>query len=319
MEKDKKNPSVIGRVGVLMGGCSSERPISLKSGKAIFESLKEYGCNVAAIDVNSDIDEEIAALIKNAKIDVAFIALHGRLGEDGRIQAILDAMRIPYPGSGVEASRVALNKILSQEIFNKNNIPVPDYIALRKGEAMDLNGIAKALKKFPVVVKPASEGSSIGITMVENMDGLQPAIEKAFQYDAQVLIECFIEGRELTVGILDEKPLPAIEIRPKSKFFDFEAKYQAGMTEYIVPAQLSRDVGAKVQAMGLQAHRALGCRNFSRVDIMLDKQNNPFVLEVNTIPGFTATSLLPKAAKVAGLDFTQLCLKLINLAYAKQK
>lgn len=310
--------NTLGHIGVLMGGCSSEREISLKSGKGVFTALKDYGCQVSALDITSQEESAILSLLKSAKIDVAFIALHGQLGEDGTIQAILEKANIPYTGSGVKASRIAINKITTQNLLKANHIPVAEYYIIKKGDAA-VDKICKSIKNFPVVVKPANQGSSIGITLVESAKGLSTALEDAFRYDAEVLVERYIEGKELTVGILDEKALPVVEIRPKNKFFDFTAKYQAGMTEYIVPAEIPQDVSVKVQKAALAAHKAAGCSDMSRVDVMLDSQNNPFVLEINTIPGFTATSLLPKAAKADGLEFTGLCLKLVELAYRKQR
>lgn len=316
----KINSSGFGHIGVLMGGYSSEREISLKSGKAIFEALKAHGCRVSPIDIILQDEEAILSMLMGSQIDVAFIALHGHLGEDGVIQSVLEKMNIPYTGSGVEASRLALNKVSAQDIFKRNHIPVPGYDIVSKGHRFNVDQVIDRVGSLPVVVKPSSQGSSIGITLVENKKDLPAALVKAFEYDTQVLVEQYIHGRELTVGILDKDSLPVIEIRPKSVFFDFNAKYQSGgTTEYIIPAELPADISRQVQKVAYQAHEALGCCDFSRVDVMLDQGNNPYVLEVNTIPGFTATSLLPKAAKVSGLDFTQLCLKLIELAYKKQK
>ncbi|HOW34809.1 MAG TPA: D-alanine--D-alanine ligase [Candidatus Omnitrophota bacterium] len=306
-----------GHIGILMGGCSSEREISLKSGTAIYNALKNCNCQVTALDIASEDEARILSLVRNAGIDVAFIALHGRLGEDGTIQSILEKAKIPYTGSGVTASRLALNKVSAQNIFRKNNIPVPDYIVIRKKDSGDSQKFLDKVNGFPVVVKPANQGSSIGITLVKEKKDLTPALKLAFQYDDEILIERYISGRELTVGILDETPLPVIEIKPKGSFFDFESKYQPGMAEHIVPAVIPPPVAKAVQDFALKAHQSLGCRHLSRVDVLLDKENNPYVIEINTIPGFTATSLLPDAAKHAGLDFSQLCLKLIALAYGK--
>lgn len=316
----KANTTGFGHIGVLMGGYSSEREISLKSGKAIFEALKTHGCRVSPIDILLQDEEAILSLLMGSQIDVAFIALHGHLGEDGVIQSIIEKMNIPYTGSGVEASRLALNKVSAQAIFKKNQIPIPGYEVVSRGQRLNIDKLAGQIGRFPVVVKPSSQGSSIGIALVEDKRNLHEAIAKAFEYDGQVLIEQYIDGKELTVGILGQDSLPVIEIKPKAKFFDFTAKYQsAGATEYIVPAQLPKEVSVQVQKVAYQAHEALGCCDFSRVDVMLDKNNNSYILEVNTIPGFTATSLLPKAAMAAGMDFTQLCLKLVELAYKKQK
>lgn len=313
------NTEKFGRVGILMGGYSSEREISLKSGKAIFEALKTEGLNVIALDITENDEEKIAAQIKEANLDVAFIALHGRLGEDGAIQTILEKLNIPYPGSGPQASRIALNKILAQNLFKKNNMSVAPYVSLNKNKIFNLKDIADQLKSFPLVVKPACEGSSIGIKLVDDINELGVAVKAAFEFGDEVLIEKFIKGRELTVGILDEAPLPVIEIRAKNAFFDFSAKYQSGTTQYIIPARLDEKKTRVIQDMALKAHNVLGCLDFSRVDVMLSQEGTPYVLEVNTIPGFTSTSLLPKAAKEEGISFNQLCLKLLELAYGKKK
>ena len=312
---DNLQATKLGRIGVLMGGTSSERDISLKSGKAVSGALKASGCQVLDLIIDTTDHEPLIAILKEAKIDIAFIALHGRFGEDGTIQAILEDLGIVYTGSGIEASRLAINKARSQEIFKQKNIPVPEFEVIRKNNVQ--GAIHNDTREFPVIVKPSSEGSSIGITLVEKKEDLLSAITKAFEYDEEILVETYIKGRELTVGILDEQSLAVAEIRPKSVLFDFSAKYESGTTEYLVPAPLEEEVSREVQQIGLRAHRALGCRDFSRVDIRLDQQNRPFVLEVNTIPGFTATSLLPKAAKATGIDFPGLCLKLVGLAYAK--
>jgi len=308
-----------GHIGILMGGPSSERDISLKSGQAVYEALKSAGYHVSPIDIPSSKEEEVVALIQAAHINVAFIALHGQFGEDGTIQAILEKMGIPYTGSGVAASRLAVNKIATQTIFQKNNIPIPSHVIVHQEDKPEEDTIIDQLGGLPVVVKPEAEGSSIGITLVQNKNDLKAALREAFRYGPRALVEQYIRGRELTVGILDDKPLSVIEIRPKEKLFDFTAKYQKGLTEYLIPAPLKNGIKENVQRTALQVHRILGCRHFSRVDIMLDEKMKPFVLEVNTIPGFTSMSLLPKAAKQDGYDFAQLCLTLIKLAYEKAK
>ncbi len=307
----------LGHIGVLMGGYSSEREISLRSGKAIAEALHVAGCQVSSIDITCQHPDEISEFIKGFSIDVAFIALHGCLGEDGTIQSILEKMKIPYTGSNVEASRKAINKVSTQKILKEKGVPVAEYIVANRNDKPAIDVLAKRIHSFPVVVKPACEGSSIGVVLVQNKEGLPPALEGAFKYGPEVIIERYIKGRELTVGILDETPLPVIEIKSKSSFFDFSAKYQSGTTEYIVPAQIPEALSQQLKDIALAAHQALGCRHLSRVDIMLDEKNSPFVLEINTIPGFTSTSLLPKAAKVAGLSFADLCLRLTQLAYEK--
>jgi len=309
----------LGRIGVLMGGYSAEREISLKSGTAVAESLKRQGGEVIAIDIMVKDKEKITSLVRSYNLDVAFIALHGRLGEDGAIQSILEEIGVPYTGSGVEASRLALDKVLAQDLFQKSGIQVPAHISLYKQEAAHHAGLIQAIDFYPVVVKPAREGSSIGISLVRAPEGLAEALQKAWKYDDKVLIEQYIQGRELTVGILGDEALAPIEIRPKAEFFDFKAKYSSGATEYIVPAHLPQEVSDNIRQTALAAHRALGCADLSRVDFILAENDAYYVLEVNTIPGFTSTSLLPKAARVMGIDFDRLCLQLAGLAYGKKK
>jgi D-alanine-D-alanine ligase len=307
----------LGKIGVLMGGPSSEREISLKSGKAVYEALIQAGFDAVGIDIKTDGPEENRRLIGACGIDVAFIALHGRFGEDGQIQEILDGMGIPYTGSGANASRLAMDKIASRKIFEASHLAVPGYRQIDK-HSYNANPKDKVNDlTLPVVVKPATHGSSIGLSIVDKEELLPGSLDLAFSFDDRILIEEFVNGRELTVGILEDKALPVIEIIPRKGLFDYEAKYQAGMTEYVVPAQIEDEIARRVQKTALSAHKLLGCYGCSRVDIILSGDNTAFVLEVNTIPGLTATSLLPKAAKVAGIDFLQLCVKLLELAYDK--
>ena len=304
-----------GKIGVLMGGPSSEREISLKSGAAVYEELKKLRVDAVEIDIKTDAIEENMKVLRAHKIDCAFIALHGRFGEDGTIQRILEDLEIPYTGSGVEASKLAMDKVSSLQLFEKSGLMVPKYEVVKN----NTNWNFACAIAFPLVVKPASHGSSIGLSIIDKESDLEQAVNLAFSFDDRVIIEEYIKGRELTVGILAEEPLPVIEIVPKKRFFDYEAKYQSGMTEYIVPAELEENITKRVQQAGLKAHNILGCFGCSRVDLMLDKLNLPYILEVNTIPGLTATSLLPKAAKAYGIDFGHLCLRLIGLAYEKNK
>jgi D-alanine-D-alanine ligase len=307
-----------GKIGVLMGGPSTEREISLESGKAVYESLKQSGLEVIAIDINIDSPEENIRLIKSHKIDCAFVALHGRFGEDGQVQEILDNLKIPYTGSGREASKLAMDKIASRKIFEFNGLPVPKYKIVER-ISYNANLQFHNNLELPLVVKPATHGSSIGLSIIDKKEDLNKALDLAFRFDERVLIEEYIKGREVTVGILDDRTLPVIEIVPKKRFFDFEAKYQLGMTDYIVPAKLEEEISKKIQSIAFSAHKLLGCFGFSRVDMILSEDNTPFVLEVNSIPGLTSNSLLPKAAKTIGIEFTQLCIKLIELAYEKAK
>lgn len=305
-----------GKIGVLMGGDSSEREISLKSGKAVYESLKLAGLDVVPIDIKTHDRQPNIRLLKDSGIQCAFIAMHGIFGEDGQLQSILEDVNIPYTGSGVKASHLAMDKAASHEIFENAGLNVPKYKVLNKKTYQP--GIGGLDFPFPVVVKPSANGSSVGLSIVDHPNGLADAIGLAFSFDDTIIIEEFIKGRELTVGILEDAALPVIEIVPKKRFFDYEAKYQSGMTDYKVPACLDKALVEKVQEAGLAAHRSLGCEGYSRVDIILNENNLPFVLEVNSIPGMTATSLLPKAAGVSGIGFGQLCIKLIVLALNKK-
>ncbi len=294
-------------IGVLAGGVSSEREISLRSGRAVYEALKKEGYQVKFLDIFDNIYDTI----KNSRIDAAFLALHGRFGEDGAMQAMLERLKIPYTGSGVKASRLALDKIASKKIFEKRGIPTPRFAVFEKG-ARDIKDAA-AMIGWPVVVKPRLEGSSIGLSVARDIKGLRRAVEKAFKYGDEILLEEFIDGREITVGILGKRALPVVEIITPGGVYDTNAKYRDKRTRYIVPAQLSDRLSKRAQRLGLAAHQSLGCRAISRVDMRVDGDNNIFVLEVNSIPGMTERSLLPKAACAAGISFSQLCVKLLNL------
>lgn len=314
----RKKQDKFGRVGVLMGGHSTERTISLKSGKAVAQALKEEGLELVALDIKTNDVCQNIRFIKDSGIDIAFIALHGRFGEDGGIQQVLEDLDIPYTGSGVMPSRLALDKIASRQIFQIHGLSVPRYkiihkLSHNKYPLLLVNGF-----RFPLVVKPATHGSSIGLSIVDRRRELKRALDLAFSFDEYILVEEYLQGREITVGILNNMPLPVIEIKPKRKFFDYQAKYKAGMTTYIVPAIIKKEVSRRVKQHALLAHRFLGCEGFSRVDMIL-KEEQPYILEVNTIPGLTQASLLPKAARVIGLSFNQLCLRLLELAYEKKK
>ena len=301
-----------GKIGVLAGGPSNERDISLRSGTAVYNALLNEGLDAIFLDVKNDIRE----IIKESSIDVAFIALHGRYGEDGTVQQILKSAGIPYTGSGPQASALAMDKIASKEIFVRNNIPVPKYIVFEKEKFdMDKAGIIG----FPLVVKPQLEGSSIGLSIVKEKGSLKKAIDAAFQYGEKIILEEYIAGRELTVAMLDDKPLPVIEIVAKNKVYDYKAKYNDPTTRYIVPAPIDKDSYKEAGRLGRMAHKVLGCGSFSRVDMMLDKNGDIFVLEVNTIPGMTERSLLPKAAEACGLRFNELCVKILEDALNSYK
>jgi D-alanine-D-alanine ligase len=284
------------RVGVIMGGTSREREISMKTGRAILKALQEEGYDTVAIEVSADLVQRIVA----QPIDVAFIALHGRGGEDGTLQGLLELLQIPYTGSGVLASALAMNKIKAKEIFGYHGIPTPKFIPLQDGT------VDEPPFPPPWVVKPASEGSTIGIDIVMDRAGLAAAVQRARSYDQEVLIERFINGKELTVAILKGEPLPVIEIVPKKGFYDYQAKYTPGQTEYICPARISDRQHAEVQRVGLKAYHALGCSGCARTDIFLNEKGEAFVIEVNTVPGMTETSLVPKAAAHVGISFNRL-------------
>jgi D-alanine-D-alanine ligase len=284
-----------------MGGLSREREISLRTGKAILKALSEKGYTVIAIDVRDDITEKLV----KGKVECAFLALHGRFGEDGAIQGMLELMRIPYTGSGVLASALAMHKIMAKKFFQCEKIPTPAFEAFQKEEIK--RGLQKKISlSLPLVVKPAREGSTLGISIVQREEELSPALEKAGEYDEEIFVEEFMKGREITVGILEEIPLPVIEIVPKSGFYDYHSKYTKGETQYILPARIPREKYLYAQEISLRTFRTLGCSGVARVDLMTDENENPFVIDVNTMPGMTETSLLPKAASYAGIPFEDL-------------
>ena len=295
----------IEKIGVLMGGVSAERAVSLKSGDAITAALRRLGRNVQPIDV----DAEIAQTLRATQVSTAFIALHGGGGEDGSIQGLLETLRIPYTGSGVLASALGMDKEQSCALFAHHGIPTPHSVFVTQKEA------APTLPfDFPVIVKPVSQGSSLGVTRVLRADALEEAMATAFALDARIMIQPYITGQEVQVGILQETPLGAIEIRPKTEFYDYTAKYVPGMSEHLFPALLPPEVYQQVLSLGLAAHQALGCSGVSRVDLLVDQEMNPYVLEVNTLPGMTETSLLPEIARHVGMDFDALVLQILLTA-----
>jgi D-alanine-D-alanine ligase len=299
-----------GRIGVLAGGASNERDVSLRSGNAVYRALLDEGLDAILLDVKNDARD----IIRKSCIDVAFIALHGRFGEDGTIQKLLEDADIPYTGSGVEASRLALDKISSKEIFSRCGIATPRYV-ISEREKFNIDEAGKL--NYPIVVKPQLEGSSIGLSIVSEKRLLKEAADKAFQYGERIILEEYIHGRELTVGILDDKALPVIEIVTEKHLYDYSAKYKDPDTRYLVPAPIDKASYENAQQLGSAAHNALGCSSFSRVDMMMDGSERIFVLEVNTIPGMTERSLLPKAAQAAGLRFGELCVKILKDTLSK--
>lgn len=297
------------KVGVIAGGVSSEREISLRSGQAVFNALKELGYNSVFIDAGPDLCEKIKA----EKIDIAFLVLHGGWGENGAVQGMLEVMGIPYTGSGVLASALAMDKVASKKMFLYHNIPVPNFKVITKKDYLN-SGISQLPFGFPCVVKPANEGSSIGVNIVKDDREFQSAINEAFKYGNRVIIEKFIEGKEIHIGVLGDKVLGGVEVRPKKGFYSYEAKYTKGLTEYILPPEIDESLYEKLKELGLKAHRALDCKGATRIDMIVDQNGNPYVLEVNTIPGMTETSLLPKIASLAGYDFKSLVREILEIS-----
>ena len=292
-----------------MGGLSSEREVSLSSGNAILAALKEKGYNAVAVDVGRD----VAEVLRTSGIEIAFNGLHGKFGEDGAIQGLLELTGIPYTGSGILASAVGMNKILSKLAFKAHGLLVGPYMVVDAGHREHLNE-APSIMAFPLVVKPSSEGSSVGVSLVYNNEELAPAAELAFKYDREILIEKYVPGKEVQVGILGARALGAIEIVPKNVFYDYEAKYKEGMSDHFFPARVPKPVYERVLEAGLTAHRALGCKGYSRVDFIIDDTGSLYILEVNTLPGMTATSLLPDIARGVGISFPDLVEEILRLA-----
>lgn len=300
-----------GRIGVLLGGNSRERQVSLRSGRAVYQALKSVGLDVVRIDTQVGFRSKL----KRARIDLAFLALHGRGGEDGTIQRILTAKGIPYVGSDSRGSASAFDKARAKRIFFRLGIPTPPF------EVLNPKNWRQKVQRWdlPYVIKPVHEGSSIGVFFVERSRDISKKIQSSFKHYRRLILEQKIEGREFTVGILGRSALPVIELKPKRRFYDYKAKYTKGLTEYSIPAPVSQELTVALQSWALRAHEALGLRDLSRVDFKVDIRGNPFVLEVNSIPGFTETSLLPKAAEFMGLDFPRLCLRLLELAKERQR
>jgi D-alanine-D-alanine ligase len=333
------------KIAVLFGGASSERDVSVASGAQVFKALHEAGHEVLAVDTAIGvlgpaeqkrllatgvapkppkqeelkiIQSDTAALTRSPDfkgVEVIFLALHGGTGEDGTIQAFLDLVGIPYTGSGHLGSANAMDKDIAKRLFRAAGIPTPDWLMA----PIDFGDVEKALR-FPLVVKPNREGSTIGLTVVKHPDDLAPAIALAHRYDDEVMVEQFIAGREFTVGVLDDEALAVGEIIPRhSEIFDYESKYQAGGATEIFPADLTAEQTVVVQELALRAHRTLKLRDYSRVDFRMDGRNQFWCLEVNTLPGMTATSLLPQSAKAIGISFPQLCDRICHLALERSK
>jgi D-alanine-D-alanine ligase len=301
------SPRDFGKVAVLMGGRSAERAVSLKSGERVLAALKSTGVDAHAFDPK---ERGIGALVEQ-RFDRAFVILHGRYGEDGTIQGALELLGIPYTGSGVLASALAMDKWHAKLVWQACGIPTPRSELLAHGS--DMQAVAMRLG-LPLMVKPANEGSSIGMTKVKNARELPEAYALAANYDHVVVAEAFVEGVELTAGILADKPLPLIKLETPREFYDYDAKYQANDTRYLIPCGLPPDAERIVQDEALYAFNALGCSGWGRVDLMLDRSGKPYFLEVNTSPGMTDHSLVPMAARHAGLSFEDLCLRILESA-----
>ena len=303
------------RIAVLMGGTSSEVEISRKTGKAVASGLSSKGHKVEVFDWE---EERIITDVEILRdFDVVFIAYHGGAGEDGRVQAALDVAGLRYTGSNYIASGIGMNKVLTKAIFENAGIPTPQWIKL-DSRADVKNVLLEMLKSgfgLPAVVKPASEGSTIGITIAISEDELKEGVDTAFEYGDSILIEKYIPGREVTVSILGGLPLPVIEIVPKEGFYDYEHKYTKGASDYICPAKIPKRISESLQKVAAEAYNALGCRHYARVDFRLGDDGKIYCLEVNTLPGMTDLSLVPMAAKSVGIEFPELVNKIAFMAY----
>jgi D-alanine-D-alanine ligase len=293
------------RIAVLMGGLSAEREVSLNTGAAVVNALRETGYDAVAVQV----DDERFPL--PAGIDLAFIALHGTFGEDGQVQDLLTSRGIPFTGANAEVSRIAFNKERTKEQFRRHDIPTP--------EGQQVRTLGEITLKLPLFIKPNAQGSSVGSHAATTPEEVSTALREALKFDSSALVERFIAGRELTVGVLGHEVLPIIEIHPLDGFYDYTNKYTKGRTEYICPAPLSADLTELIQHYAMMAHQAVGPAVYSRVDFLLEHDASPYCLEVNTIPGMTATSLLPKAAAAVGLTFPQLCRRIVELSWTERE
>lgn len=285
------------RIGVLMGGMSEEREISFKSGRAVLAALLSRGYNAVEIDAVSN----VAAELKSLDVEIAFIALHGLYGEDGAIQGLLEIMRIPYTGAGVLASAVTMDKVASKVVFDQHQISTPRSFVLKDGNAVIPDGF-----ELPLIVKPASHGSTIGIGVADTIEEFKTAVTEAYKLEEVLIVEEFINGREITISIIEDRVLPIVEIITNARIYDFDSKYKKGLTEFVVPAKLDKAVAERAGEVAVKTYRALGCAGAARVDILLDAAGELFVLEANTIPGMTGMSLLPMAASAAGSSYEEL-------------
>lgn len=305
------------KIAVLYGGTSGEREVSISSGKGIIKALEANGHEVIGIDFNP---EQLDQII-NLDVDLVFIGLHGKLGEDGKLQGLLDMLHIPYVGSGVLASALAMDKSKAKKLFAQNGIPTADSMTYSVQDNHDRDTLIKQILnhfELPFVVKPNQEGSTLGLTIVKQEDELLKALEEAFKHDDDIIVEEYIKGREVTVAVLgekgNEKALPVIEIVPKNEYYDYESKYSPGGSEHIVPARISEELTKKLQDYSVRAHQLLGCEVYSRVDFIINDDGKPYILEVNTLPGMTPTSLFPDAARAIGMTYEEMIEKFVQLS-----
>lgn len=320
------------KIAVLMGGVSSEREVSLASGKEVARALREVGHQVVEIDLRDELgtshanvpstnNKALADFVSSpdlASSEVIFIAMHGGAGEDGTVQALLDVMGKPYTGSGMLASALAMDKILAKRVFEQAGIRTPLWRGVEKASLGSVENAIAELGGLPVVTKPRNQGSTIGISIVKDETKLKPGVESALKYSPDVLVEKYIAGREITVGILGNNALPVIEIAADKGFYDYECKYTRGKSKYIVPARIPEKQSKEAQEIALMAYRVLGCKDFARVDFRLSREGELQCLEVNTVPGMTGTSLVPMAARAKGMPFPQLVDEICRLALSRR-
>ncbi|MGC9386413.1 MAG: D-alanine--D-alanine ligase [Hydrogenovibrio sp.] len=301
-----QSPLALGRVAVLMGGTSAERAISLKSGAEVTHALQQAGVTATACDVTSVAD--VMAVVQS--YDRAFIALHGRWGEDGGVQALLEALNFPFTGSGLAASALAMDKLRTKWVWRGVGLPTPDFQVVSPSQPFKSEDFALS---FPVIVKPSHEGSSLGMRKVADLPALKEAIAAAEVYDSEILIEQWIAGREFTCAVLGDAALPMIQLKTDHAFYDFEAKYQSNDTQYLCPCGLPKEMEQRLQALVLDAFHVIGARHWGRVDLMLDENDQAWLIELNTVPGMTDHSLVPMAAKAADLPFPELVRRLVSM------
>ncbi|HEX8749720.1 MAG TPA: D-alanine--D-alanine ligase [Nitrospira sp.] len=309
------------RIGVLMGGQSSERDVSLRTGAAVHRALCRRGYDAVMIDVGPTLSRDL----QDQKVSLVFLALHGPGGEDGSIQGFLETLGIPYTGSGIQASAVGMHKETTKTMLAAHGIPVPAGIVVKRGEKVSsAQALRKGKLRWPVVVKPASEGSTIGVTIVKKPAQWNEALTLAHKYDRDAMVETYIPGHEVTVSLLGRQGqaplvLPAVEIVAPGGFYDFSAKYEKGRTQYLCPAPLSATITKQIEAMALRTYEVLGCAGAARVDFRITPRGSPYVLEINTVPGMTETSLLPMAAAQAGIGYEELTERILESAIARMK